>query len=133
MAEPIIIHEKFMNDQPPLIFGDGDHIRDFVYVKDVVAICYWLMRNRPASALYNLGTGRARSFNDLVASCYTALDLPTQIQYIDMPADIRDKYQYFTEAKMNKLKTAGYTTPFYSLEEGVRDYVQNYLVKKYFY
>ncbi|MEI7472820.1 MAG: ADP-glyceromanno-heptose 6-epimerase [Chitinophagaceae bacterium] len=112
---------------------DGEQLRDFVYVKDVVAICYWLMQNKPLSALYNLGTGKARSFNDLVASCYTALDLPTQIQYIDMPADIRDKYQYFTEAKMNKLKTAGYTTPFYSLEEGVREYVQNYLVKKSFY
>ena len=89
--------------------------------------CFWLMQNKPASAIYNLGTGKARSFIDLVRSVYSALHLKPEIRFIDMPADIREKYQYFTEAEMNKLRNAGYNEPFYSLEEGVKDYVQEYL------
>jgi ADP-L-glycero-D-manno-heptose 6-epimerase len=85
------------------------------------------------SGIYNLGTGKARAFEDLVKSTYAGLDKPHNIQYIDMPEDIRDKYQYFTEANMTKLKVAGYTTEFYSLEKGVDDYVRNYLsVGKYY-
>jgi ADP-L-glycero-D-manno-heptose 6-epimerase len=108
-------------------YKDGQQLRDFVYVKDVINVCYWLMQHRPASALYNLGTGKARSFEDLVKATYAGLDLAANIQYIDMPSDIRDKYQYFTEANMGKLRAAGYTTPFYTLEQGIDDYVRNYL------
>jgi len=114
-------------------FEDGEQLRDFVYVKDVVLVCFWLMENKPASAIYNLGTGEARSFNDLVNATFAGLDLQPVIEYIDMPEDIRDKYQYFTEAKMEKLKKAGYPNEFYSLESGVNDYVRNYLNKNLFY
>jgi ADP-L-glycero-D-manno-heptose 6-epimerase len=88
---------------------------------------------KPPSGLYNLGTGRARSFEDLVRATFFGAGEPVQIQYIDMPEDIRDKYQYFTEAKMEKLRSAGYTEPFYSLEDGVVDYVKNYLSNKNYY
>jgi ADP-L-glycero-D-manno-heptose 6-epimerase len=113
-------------------YKDGQQLRDFVYVKDVIGICYWLMEHRPASGIYNLGTGIARSFEDLVKATYGGLDLPANIRYIDMPEDIRDKYQYFTEANMQKLRAAGYMDPFYTLEEGVDDYVRNYLAKAAF-
>jgi len=114
-------------------YEDGEQLRDFVYVKDVIAVCYWLMEHQPASAIYNLGTGQARSFNDLVKSTFAGLDMQPSIEYIDMPADIRDKYQYFTEANMDKLRKAGYKDEFYSLEKGVDDYVRNYLAKNEFY
>ncbi len=114
-------------------YEDGEQLRDFIYVKDVIEVCHWLMQNQPASAIYNLGTGQARSFNDLVRSTFAGLDLQPNIEFIDMPEDIRDKYQYFTEASMDKLKAAGYTKEFYSLEKGVDDYVRNYLSKNTFY
>jgi len=104
-------------------FKDGEQLRDFIYVKDVVAVCYWLMENQPASAIYNLGTGKARTFSDLVKATFSAMGLQPNIRFIDMPADIREKYQYFTEARMDKLRRAGYDAPFYSLEEGVKDYI----------
>ena len=110
-------------------YQDGEQIRDFIYVKDLVDVCIFLMEHRKNSGIYNLGTGKARSFNDLGKSTFTALNKPVQINYIDTPLDIRDKYQYFTEANMKKLIDIGYTKPFYTLEEGVKDYVQNYLVK----
>ncbi len=113
--------------------ADGEQLRDFIYVKDIIEVCYWLMKNQPPSAIYNLGTGEARSFNDLVRSTFAGMDLQPQIEYIDIPRDIRDKYQYFTEANMDKLKAAGYTKDFYSLEKGVDDYVRNYLAKNEFY
>lgn len=114
-------------------FRDGQQLRDFIYVKDVIKVCWWLMENQPASGIYNLGTGKARAFEDLVKASFHGLDKEPVIRYIDMPEDIRDKYQYFTEANMSKLKAAGYTEPFYSLEAGVDDYVRNYLAeKKYF-
>lgn len=121
-------------------FKDGQQLRDFVYVKDVLNVCYWLMeqyivrdQTKVANGLYNLGTGKARSFDDLVKSTYAGLDKEPNIQYIDMPEDIRDKYQYFTEANMQKLINAGYKKSFYSLEAGVDDYVRNYLaVGKYY-
>ena len=114
-------------------FKDGEQLRDFIYVKDITMVCYWLMENQPASAIYNLGTGKARSFNDLVRSTYAGLDMLPQIEYIDIPEDIRDKYQYFTEASMHKLQSVGYTNEFYSLEDGVEDYVRNYLSPNLFY
>ena len=117
-------------------FKDGQQLRDFIYVKDILKVCFWLMDNyekKPPSGLYNLGTGRARSFEDLVRATFSGAGEPVQIQYIDMPEDIRDKYQYFTEAKMEKLRSAGYTESFYSLEDGVVDYVKNYLSKKNYY
>ena len=114
-------------------FKDGQQLRDFVYVKDVLNVCYWLMENKPQSGLYNLGTGKARAFEDLVKATFSGLDKPANISFIDMPEDIRDKYQYFTEATMDKLKAAGYADEFYSLENGVGDYVRNYLSQNLFY
>jgi ADP-L-glycero-D-manno-heptose 6-epimerase len=111
-------------------FRDGEQLRDFIYVMDILKVCYWLMQNWPASAIYNLGTGKARTFADLVRSTFTALDLQPNIRFIDMPEDIREKYQYFTEANMNKLRNAGYRDEFFSLEDGITDYVQEYLVKR---
>jgi ADP-L-glycero-D-manno-heptose 6-epimerase len=114
-------------------YKDGEQIRDFIYVKDVVQICVWLMLHQPASGLYNTGTGKARTFKDLVKAIFTTLELPENIVFVDTPLDIRDKYQYFTEADMHKLHAAGYNTPFYSLEEGVKEYVSEYLTSgKYF-
>jgi ADP-L-glycero-D-manno-heptose 6-epimerase len=109
-------------------FRDGEQVRDFVYVKDVVNVCYWLMHHRKDSGIYNLGTGKARTFLDLARSTFKAMDKPENIEFIDTPADIREKYQYFTEANMIKLKSIGYLSPFHKLEEGVEDYVKNYLL-----
>jgi len=114
-------------------YEDGEQLRDFIYVKDVIEVCYWLMENQPTSAIYNLGTGQARSFNDLVKSTFAGLGMEPNIEFIDMPEDIRDKYQYFTEASMDKLKAVGYNKEFYSLEKGVDDYVRNYLATNTFY
>jgi ADP-L-glycero-D-manno-heptose 6-epimerase len=116
-------------------FKDGEQLRDFIYVKDVARVIFWMMQQMMASkwstvqnGLYNLGTGKARSFYDLAANTFIAQGITPNIEFIDMPLDIRDKYQYFTEAKMSKLIAAGYDQPFSSLEEGVKDYVANYLV-----
>ena len=115
-------------------FKDGEQLRDFVYVKDVLKVISWMMScmimkewTIEKNGLYNIGTGKARSFYDLATATFSGLDLKPNIVFIDMPEDIRDKYQYFTEAKMQKLKKAGYSETFYSLEEGVDDYVRNYL------
>jgi ADP-L-glycero-D-manno-heptose 6-epimerase len=104
-------------------YQDGQQLRDFVYVKDVAKVILWLMRNKPQSGLYNVGTGKARSFYDLADNTFKALGMETNIEYIDTPLNIRDKYQYFTEANMTKLQEAGYKEPFTSLEDGVREYV----------
>ena len=116
-------------------YKDGEQLRDFVYVKDVVNVIYWMAQkmlsanwDKSLNGLYNLGTGKARSFYVLAANTFTAQGLQPNIEFIDMPLDIRDKYQYFTEANMHKLRAAGYDQPFSSLEEGVKDYVANYLV-----
>jgi len=114
-------------------YKDGEQLRDFVYVKDVVDICYWLMNEKPTSGLYNLGTGKARTFKDLVTAIFKSLDKEPAIEFIDTPLDIRDKYQYFTEADMNKLRRVGYKEDFYSLEEGVETYVKNFLLDKKYY
>lgn len=121
-------------------FADGQQLRDFIYVEDVAKVCAWMMEqmtsgNWPAAlnGLYNLGTGTARSFEALVNATFAGLEKSPVIDYIDMPEDIRDKYQYFTEADMQKLRKAGYTAAFHSLEEGVQDYVRNYLARKAYY
>jgi ADP-L-glycero-D-manno-heptose 6-epimerase len=107
---------------------DGHQLRDFVYVKDVLKVIYFLMQNRPSSGIFNLGTGVARSFLDLATNTFVGMGLEPTIEFVDMPLDIRDTYQYFTEADMSKLNHTGYDTPFYSLEEGVNDYVTGYLM-----
>ncbi len=110
-------------------FKDGHQSRDFIYVKDVVDICYFFYNNRKKSGLYNVGTGQARTFFDLAKNTFHSLSLEPAISFIDTPVDIRDTYQYFTEADMGKLKQAGYNKPFYSLEAGIKDYVQGYLAE----
>ncbi len=114
-------------------FKDGEQLRDFIYVKDVISVCTWLMENYVSgvkSALYNLGTGRARTFADLVKATFDAIDIPPDIRFIEMPEDLQETYQYFTEADMGKLKDAGFTKTFYSLEDGIADYVRSYLAEE---
>ena len=110
-------------------YKDGGQLRDFIYVKDLIEVCMFLMNTRKNSGIYNLGTGTARTFLDLTKATFKAMDKAEDISFIDTPADIRDKYQYFTEADMSKLRKIGYTKPFATLEEGVSDYVTNYLQK----
>ncbi|RYD51208.1 MAG: ADP-glyceromanno-heptose 6-epimerase [Sphingobacteriales bacterium] len=108
-------------------YTDGGQLRDFIYVADIVSICFWLMNSRPNSGLYNGGTGIARSFNDLANAVFAALGTTPDIRFIDTPEDIRDRYQYFTEADTQKLRAAGYDVPFQSLEAAIEDYVTHYL------
>ncbi len=110
-------------------YKDGEQLRDFIYVKDVVNVIFWMFRNQPKCGLYNLGTGKARTFYDLVVATFNALEKTPDISFVDTPKDIRDKYQYFTEANMTKLRNAGYAKPFASLEDGVSEYVKKYLRK----
>jgi len=130
------IHESgkvrlFRSHRPD--FKDGEQMRDFIYVKDLADVMWFLMNHPPVSGLYNLGTGKARTFLDLARATFAACDKEPDIEFIDIPEDIRDKYQYFTEANMGKLRAVGYNRPFTSLEEGVDDYVRNFLSKgKYF-
>ena len=114
-------------------FKDGEQMRDFVYVKDVVEVCSFLMHHRRNSGIYNLGSGKARTFVDLATNTFHAMGVEPAINFVDTPADIRDKYQYFTQANMNKLRSIGYTKPFHTLEEGITDYVQNYLEGERYY
>ncbi|PRY53897.1 ADP-glyceromanno-heptose 6-epimerase precursor [Arcticibacter pallidicorallinus] len=109
-------------------FKDGEQMRDFVYVKDVTEVLFFFMLHRKNSGIYNLGSGEARTFLDLANNTFRALGKEPQIAFIPTPEDIRDKYQYFTEANMTKLRSIGYHKPFHTLEEGVSDYVTNYLV-----
>ena len=109
-------------------YEDGEQLRDFVYIKDIINVCFFFMHHRKDSGIYNLGTGKARSFADLASNTFSAAGEETNIEFIDTPEDIRDKYQYFTEAKMDKLKSIGYNKEFYSLEKGIEDYVTNYLI-----
>jgi ADP-L-glycero-D-manno-heptose 6-epimerase len=108
-------------------YTDGGQLRDFVYVKDLVDVLYFTYTNNLNNGIYNLGSGKARTFLDLATATFKALNKSVNIEYIDTPIDIRDKYQYFTEANMSKLVHQGYNKPFTSLEEGVTDYVTNYL------
>lgn len=110
-------------------YEDGGQLRDFVYVKDCVKVILWLLENPDVSGLFNLGTGEARSFKDLAAATFKAAGMDERIKYIDTPVAIRDKYQYYTQANMQKLRQAGYGGNFYSLEDGIQEYVQDYLSK----
>jgi len=114
-------------------YKDGEQLRDFIYVKDVVEVCYFLLHHRKDAGIYNLGSGKARTFLDLVKNTFSAAGKPMSIDFIDTPIDIRDKYQYYTQATMEKLKSIGYSKPFHTLEEGVKDYVKNYLEERKYY
>ena len=102
---------------------DGEQMRDFIYVDDVVNVCIWLYENKPESGIYNVGTGKARTFKDLAVAVFKSLGIPENISYIDIPENIRDKYQYFTEAKVFKLRDVGYNNKFKELEEGIGEYI----------
>lgn len=105
-------------------YKNGEQKRDFIHVKDVINVCYWMMLNTPTSGIYNVGTGTARTFIDLINSVFNSLNLEPKIKYIDIPEDIRKTYQYFTEASMSKLFNAGYHEKIMALEEGVEDYIK---------
>ncbi len=107
--------------------ADGQQMRDFIYVKDIVDILLFCLQARPVNGIYNAGTGQARAFFDLVNNTFTAMDLPSAIEFIETPLDIRDNYQYFTQAPMKKLQSQGYQRTFTTLEAGVSDYVRSYL------
>ncbi len=109
-------------------FKDGEQMRDFVYIKDLVNVLYFMMHHRKDSGIYNLGTGKARTFLDLAKGTFKALGKKPFISFVPTPEDIREKYQYFTEANMEKIRSIGYSQDFYSLEDGIEDYVKNYLV-----
>ncbi len=117
----------FKSDNPK--YGDGGQLRDFIYVRDCVDVMLWLLDNPNVSGLFNVGTGKARSFKDLAAATFKAANKPEKINYIDMPLTLRGKYQYFTQADMGKLRAVGYTKPMTELEDGIADYVQNFLAK----
>lgn len=108
-------------------YADGEQLRDFVYVKDVCFVILWLLEHKDVSGLFNVGTGRAQSFRELAEATFRAMGMEPRIEYIDMPEHLKEKYQYYTKAEMDKLRKAGYLNPFMSVEQGVKDYVQNYL------
>lgn len=110
-------------------YKDGEQMRDFIYIKDAVDMTLFFFENKDVSGLFNIGTGKARTWNDLVTAVFNAMEIPVKIKYIEMPEDIRDKYQYFTQADLNKIKEAGYEKKITSLEDGIKDYIQNYLMK----
>lgn len=110
-------------------YPHGGQKRDVIYVKDVVRVLLWLLDHPKVSGLFNLGTGKASTFNEMANAIFTALNRKPNIHYTDMPESLMQKYQYFTEAKMNKLQAAGYNQGFMTLEDGISDYVQNYLTK----
>ena len=113
--------------------ADGHQSRDFIYVEDIAAICTYCLTTRPVSGIYNAGTGEARTFLDLVNETFAAMELEPAISYIDTPLDIRENYQYFTQADMNKLALQGFNQPFTSLESGVEKYVREYLSHHNYY
>jgi len=117
----------FKSDRPD--FKDGMQLRDFVYVKDAAAVVAFFLAHADKSGIYNVGTGQARAFLDLATAVMTSQGREPSITWIDMPQDLKGKYQYFTQASAAKLRAAGYSQPFHALEDGVRDYVQNYLMK----
>lgn len=108
-------------------YPDGGQMRDFVYIKDCVDIMWWLLEHKNVNGIFNVGTGAARTWNDLAGAVFAAMNLPARIEYIDMPAHLAGKYQYYTEARMERLAAAGYDAPMRTLEQGITDYVQNYL------
>ena len=110
-------------------YKDGEQKRDFIYVKDAVDITLHFLKNRNINGLFNAGTGKARSWIDLATALFNAMELPVNIEFIEMPGQLKGKYQYFTEADITKLRDADYDKPITTLEDGVKDYVQNYLMK----
>lgn len=110
-------------------YKDGEQLRDFIYVKDVVDVILFFIENKDKFGIYNVGTGSARSWNDLAISVFNAMNKPINIKYIEMPENLREKYQYFTQANMEKLRSAGFKKDFYKLEDGISDYVKNYLLQ----
>jgi len=110
-------------------YADGGQLRDFVYIKDCIEVMWWLLENRDANGIFNVGTGKSRSWNDLINAVFAAMQLPTRIDYFDMPEGLRNQYQYFTEAKMDKLQAAGCPVAFRALEDSVRDYVTGHLMQ----
>lgn len=123
-GRPVKLFHSYRDD-----YKDGEQLRDFIYVKDCVKVIAWLIANPGVNGLFNVGTGKARSFKDLATATFAAVGKPAAITYVDMPEELRAKYQYFTEAKMDRLRAAGYKEAFYSLEDGVKDYIQTYLLK----
>jgi len=117
----------FKSEKPE--YKDGEQVRDFIFVKDIARVLYDTLKIPSMSGIFNLGTGNARTWNDLVGSVFTAMQRETKIEYIPLPENLKDKYQYFTEAKMERLRETGISCEFTSLEDGVRDYVVNYLSK----
>jgi ADP-L-glycero-D-manno-heptose 6-epimerase len=114
-------------------YKDGEQMRDFIYVKDVCDVLLHFMETRKHSGIFNLGTGVARSFSDLVTAVFSAMNLPENIEYIDTPENLRNKYQYFTQAEMSKLRQAGYQKEFSTIEQGVQDYIHHYLMSESIY
>ena len=112
-------------------YKDGQQMRDFIFVQDLLDVCYHLMHLRKYPGIYNLGTGKARTFLDLTQQVFRSMGIEENIEFIDTPEDIRDKYQYFTEANMGKLRSIGYNKSFTSLEDGINQYVRDYLIPKY--
>ena len=108
-------------------YADGGQLRDFIYVKDAASVVVWLLDNPAVSGLFNVGTGQARSFADLASATFAAAGRAPRIAYVDMPDEIRNAYQYFTQARLDRLRAAGYAAPFTSLEAGIEDYVRGYL------
>ena len=114
-------------------YKDGEQLRDFIYIKDAVDITLFFLDKPDINGLYNIGTGKARKWNDLVTAIFKALNKEVNIEYIDLPEHLQEKYQYFTEANINKIKKAGFNSSITSLEDGVADYVKNYLLGKQFF
>ncbi len=110
-------------------FKDGEQMRDFVYVKDAVDMTLYFLDNKNMNGIFNVGAGKARTWNDLITSLFNSIGKPINIEYIDLPKHLTEKYQYFTEANLSKIISAGYKQPTTSLEDGVTDYVKNYLLK----
>lgn len=110
-------------------YSDGGQLRDFIYVKDAVDMTLFFMDNPDLAGIYNVGTGQARDWNDLAKATFAAMNKKPKIEYVEMPDELKDKYQYFTQADISKIKKAGYNKPTIKLEEAIKDYVQNYLEK----
>lgn len=121
-GEPMGLFKSYRPD-----FPDGGQTRDFIYVADCVAVVLWLLERRDISGIFNLGTGKARTWLDLANAMFAAMQCEPKVSFIEMPDILRDRYQYVTEADMTKLLRAGYDKPFTSLEDGVGDYIKNYL------
>ncbi len=110
-------------------YADGGQLRDFVYIKDCIEVMWWLLENKDINGIFNVGTGKSRSWSDLINAIFAAMQLPSRIEYFDMPEELRNQYQYFTEAKMDKLQAAGCPVTFRTLEDSVRDYVTGHLMQ----